>query len=768
MKVSLGKPGRCFHSLLIAGLALALGAAAPAVAADVAEYRLWLGANGQYLLLDDFAPSARATIVAHASLNRVSGGNMTVFCCRYGDLIKNTFTLFYIPGTGFRFDYGNATKFSGPAANAAESFTIVASGTNYIVNGVSKATGAFADFIPGGGVCHLALFASNLNGDTSGLGNYADIKLFSFKVYDTVGGVDGVLARDLHPCVDTDGKYGLYDTVSGRIYYSGAGSFTISPVEVDVNGNPVGDASPFDYPAGGAFVWDNATGSPADWTNAMNWTAKDGYPGIGVPGVSGATATFGPTTPTAIVSLGGESITNKMLYVADSDLTLANGRLQAYVSLSPPSPGAVTKLSVASSATFDTLGANNNYYSGWNPLRDNIGVIVYGVLTNYSANALNECRGTNVTFLVDGGRMYGANAPMFSGTNSYLRVVNGGYARLGGRWVHQSSWSWHPVNCGYAALGGSTLLHAGGYGVPLTIGEGNYLVVSNSTFGTSQSSMQLTLGAKGNFADFHNAQIGVDGANLSILFNLTGVGNRLGFSGTMQAMAEYNQLSATGTGGTVTLDQDYGQFYAVSLSGTNNTIRVGEAATLRITGAMTISGIASNGLFEVCGVCTNVGQGSSAIRNGTRLFVNGGTFVNNSGRCGFAVTNGGCIAVSGAAPYFKSIGNLSFRDGGALEFRLHRDPWQTAPVECTVTTAFNAGSKVRILRGDYLGEHWVDIPLFKFSPANGGQKLTFDDFENLLELGRGLHEDSYLHYDSDKVLYLHTKYHKDGLTLIVR
>lgn len=737
---------------------LALGAAAPAVAADVAEYRHWLGANGQYLLLDDFAPSARATIVAHASLNRVSGGNMTVFCCRYGDYIKNTFTLFYLSGTGFRFDYGNATKFSGPAANAAEPFTIVASGTNYIVNGESKATGAFANFIPGGGVCHLVLFASNLNADKASLGNYADIKLYSFKVYDTVGGVDGVLARDLHPCVDTDGKYGLYDTVSGRIYYAGAGLFAISPLEVDVNGNPVGDTSALDHPAGGAFVWDSATGSLANWTNAWNWTAKEGYPGL-----AAATATFGTATPEALVSLGGANITSKWLYVSGADVTLTNGYLRSNVDITGPASGAPARLAVARGATLAPANASSR---NWNLRGSNIAVDIQGVASNVTMDAFGPVQGTNVLFRVDGGTLVGANAPMMDTcTNFQFEVVNGGEARLGGRWVYQYNiaQTWKPARSGYAAKESGVLVHTGGYGIPLVLGEENYLVVSNAAFGTTQNNMSLTLGAKGNFADFHNAQIGVDGANKNILFQLTGVGNRLGFSGTLQLVPKQCQFSASGRDGTIDFNQNgYTYILQADIGSSNNTFRVGREAAVYLERQINMAN-ATNALVEVCGFCTNDAfRATISVRNGSRLFVNGGTFHSHRD-AGLVVTNGGVVAVAGESASLYAC-FLYDRAGGSLEFTLPETPWTAAPVTVAQTAGLSDGSKIRVTIGDYKPGGWVEIPLIKsgnnFSPQPA-------DLDSLLEVGKGLSERSYLEIRS-KVLYLHTKAASGGTVMMVQ
>ena len=765
MKVSLGKPGRCFHSLLIAGLALALGAAAPAVAADVAEYRQWLGASGaQHVILDDYAPTYKATVVLSAAMSNVSA-NQSIFCCRSGtggQYTYKTFSLFYRTDVGLRFDY-NVTegRFKGPKLAAGDRFSVVVSGTNMIVNGSASAARAFQDFVPGEGKGHLSIFATHRNGDTEEVGAYANMALYSMKIYDTVDGADGVLVKDLHPCVDTDGAYGLYDTVSGRIYYNdattGSGTFSISPVVVDVNGNPVGGTSALDYPAGGAFVWDNATGSLANWTNAVNWTAKDGYPGL-----AAATATFGSATPEAFVSLGGALITNGTLYLT-SNVTLTNGYLRSNVDITGPASGAPARLAVARGATLAPANASSH---NWNLRGSNIAVDIQGVASNVTMDAFGPVQGTNVLFRVDGGTLVGANAPMLDTcTNFQFEVVNGGEARLGGQWVYQGNIAktWKPARSGYAAKEGGVLVHNGGYGIPLTIGEGNYLVVSNAAFGTSQNSMPLTLGAKGNFADFHNARIGVDGANENILFKLTGVGNRLGFSGALQLVPKQCQFSASGRDGTIDFNQNgYAYILQAGITGSNNTFRVGRDAAVYVERLIDMAN-ATNALVEVCGFCTNDGfRATFTIRNGSRLFVNGGTFCAMRDN-GLVVTNGGVVAVAGESASLHA-NYLYARTGGTLEFTLPETPWTAAPVKLRQTAGLSDGSKIRVKIGDYKSAGWVEIPLVQsgnnFSPQPA-------DLDSLLEVGKGLSEKSYLEY-RNKILYLHTKYHKPGFSIIVK
>ncbi len=557
--------------------------------------------------------------------------------------------------------------------------------------------------------------------------------------------------------MDTDGKYGLYDTVSGRIYYAGAGSFTISPVEVDVNGNPVGDTSALDHPAGGAFFWDNATGSLANWTNAMNWSAEDGYPGL-----AAATATFGTATPEAFVSLGGANITNNTLYVSGADVTLTNGSLHSGVDITG-SAVAKTRLAVARGVALDSAnGASRN----WNLRGSNIAVDIQGVASNVTMDAFGPVQGTNVLFRVDGGTLVGANAPMMDTcTNFQFEVVNGGEARLGGRWVYQSNipMTWKPARSGYAAKEGGVLVHNGGYGIPLVLGEKNYLVVSNATFGTTQNSMSLTLGAKGNFADFHKARIGVTGANQNILFKLTGVGNRLGFSGTLQLVPAQCHIAAAGRNGVIALDHDgSATFYFCSVGGSNNTFRVGRDAAVYVERQIDMAN-ATNALVEVCGFCTNDAfRATFTIRNGSKLFVNGGTFHSHRDN-GLVVTNGGVVAVAGESASLYAC-FLYARAGGMLEFTLPETPWTAAPVTVGLTAGLSDDSKIRVNIGDYKPGGWVEIPLVQsgnnFSPQPA-------DLDSLLEVGKGLSERSYLEIRS-KVLYLHTKAASGGTVMMVQ
>ena len=66
--------------------------------------------------------------------------------------------------------------------------------------------------------------------DTSSLGNYASMKLYSCKIYN-----NGTLVRDFVPAKNSSGTIGLYDTVNGACYTNaGSGTFTAG---ADINNN---------------------------------------------------------------------------------------------------------------------------------------------------------------------------------------------------------------------------------------------------------------------------------------------------------------------------------------------------------------------------------------------------------------------------------------------------------------------------------------------------------------------------------------------------
>ena len=183
------------------------------------------GTTGTQWLRLDYTPSSRAIIEFEAALVKNKNQTHNFFCARGGAKV-GTFTLFWLANKGLRWDYNNATgsKYINSPALEDKFAVKVDGGDFYYNNGADTSpTLATAAFTVGG---RLMLFASYETSDESPTGNYAAIRLYSFKVTDR-----GETIYDLHPCVDAAGVAGLYDTVSQKILYSmGEDAFTAGAV----------------------------------------------------------------------------------------------------------------------------------------------------------------------------------------------------------------------------------------------------------------------------------------------------------------------------------------------------------------------------------------------------------------------------------------------------------------------------------------------------------------------------------------------------------
>ena len=183
------------------------------------------GASGTQWLRLDCKPSSTATIEFKAALRKKV--TQTFFCAR-SDLKENTLSMFWIENSGLRWDYANVgNRYAAKDLATETPFTVKVSGGEFFYNGVKDANLSFATstFTAGG---RLMLFASYATDDSEPTGNYAAIRLYSFKVTD-----GGETVCDLRPCVDGDGVAGLYDTVSRKILYSmGTDAFAASETEV--------------------------------------------------------------------------------------------------------------------------------------------------------------------------------------------------------------------------------------------------------------------------------------------------------------------------------------------------------------------------------------------------------------------------------------------------------------------------------------------------------------------------------------------------------
>ena len=212
------------------------------------------GAEGQYLLTD-YTPGSDSVVEVVVSIDSTTAKH-AVFCA--GGTGTGSFSVTYVNNAGWRWDYNATGTGYITGAQANKRYRIRCDGGEISVDGsrgwTSKTT---KDYTVGGPMMLFSSYALASGGgiDYSKLANGASMKLYSLRAYDRE---DGKLVQklDLWPCVDANGKAGLYDTISATIYRgAGTGELTASENET---------ASPV-----GGIVFSGIV--DADWLNPANW-----------------------------------------------------------------------------------------------------------------------------------------------------------------------------------------------------------------------------------------------------------------------------------------------------------------------------------------------------------------------------------------------------------------------------------------------------------------------------------------------------------------
>ena len=110
----------------------------------------------------EFVPTGDTKIEMKLALTDIST-SQTPFCARGNNTSFNTYTMFYIANTGWRFDYGSYQNSSSVKAEANRAYLIVTDSSGMSVNGERIISTSAAQFTADG---RLALFASHY-GNTS-------------------------------------------------------------------------------------------------------------------------------------------------------------------------------------------------------------------------------------------------------------------------------------------------------------------------------------------------------------------------------------------------------------------------------------------------------------------------------------------------------------------------------------------------------------------------------------------------------------------------
>ena len=369
------------RTLAAASLALtsAFTTAAPAGVAKFIEYVQTDGNNatpGEYVLLD-YVPTANSVVEAEISILAANQPH-TIFCARGSATNERTFTLFHVANTGLRWDYDRTTGEYETGLAAATRGVVRCAPDGLWLNGVKSSAISVSphDYTPANKMMLFASYTCATTATPAATGNYAKMRLYSFKAWDDNG---ATLRVDLRPCIDTDGKVALYDAVTGVLYYNkkSGKKFTAGPeVTFDgllVTGSPMGYGAP--APAYG-LISSLETGTtytfsaPAVWTNAAATIAAT-CQGFTLRLADGTTVASSATQTNLTYSSELEGATLTWLWAPHKTITVSNfdeDLATVYVNGRPVADGEKCFLAPGeSTATLELRDFRSDWYFAYAP-----------------------------------------------------------------------------------------------------------------------------------------------------------------------------------------------------------------------------------------------------------------------------------------------------------------------------------------------------------------------------------------------------------------
>ena len=201
----------------------------PAFAAP-AKYLEYVQSKSDLYVDIDYVPKCDTIIECEVEFDDI-GRNNTIFCSRNSTSAQ--YTLFYITNSkgndNFRFDYYNSQT-------RKADITDEPIGTRYFLRTSNAGLELFgtlsekvdeATFTPQG---EMILFGSYPAGTSyEATGNYARMKMYSFRIFDKDENDDYKVVCNLRPAKDVEGKAGLYDTVRETFYRATNNDLTAGP-----------------------------------------------------------------------------------------------------------------------------------------------------------------------------------------------------------------------------------------------------------------------------------------------------------------------------------------------------------------------------------------------------------------------------------------------------------------------------------------------------------------------------------------------------------
>ena len=211
-------------SAVLATLALGvMGLLAPACVhgASVARFVEYVesdgnnGTPGEYVLLD-YTPSSNSVVEAEVAMRSLTTTH-GIFGTRGSTSADRPFALFYIANSGLRLDYKRTTAEYQAGMTVNTKYGIRCTPAGLWLNGVKSSTINVtpASFTPANRLMLFASYTCQPQATPLATGNYAYMRLYSFRAWDDDG---ATLRVDLYPCVDTNGVAALYDLSITHIF----------------------------------------------------------------------------------------------------------------------------------------------------------------------------------------------------------------------------------------------------------------------------------------------------------------------------------------------------------------------------------------------------------------------------------------------------------------------------------------------------------------------------------------------------------------------
>lgn len=182
----------------------------------------YLQSSGTQYINTNFKPNGQSRIVMDCAPTSISS-TFCFYCARSAAsaTVSDTNTLFFA-SNAYRGDYYGQSASTSGHYGANTRIVIDNNKGNIKIGNYSISNSPVSTSSPMPWILMASAKNSGSAVDTSSLGNYASMKLYSCKIYN-----NGTLVRDFIPAKNSSGTIGLYDIVNGAFYANaGSGTFT--------------------------------------------------------------------------------------------------------------------------------------------------------------------------------------------------------------------------------------------------------------------------------------------------------------------------------------------------------------------------------------------------------------------------------------------------------------------------------------------------------------------------------------------------------------